>query len=270
MRRRTQALLGLAAVATLGVSAQAAFVAYNDCQSTGASNPANTTTIGYGGSGTSGVLKDFATGAATGVNVAVVISSGVNTEGSGPTAEFPAGSDAGKMFNGKAVNTGNVIYYASTAGWTVDLVFTGLAPGQLYNFATTLDRGDSSPAPAGGYPDRWTRISISDADSYTYASSAGAVKISDSTTSIQSYNTINGYMAQWTSINAGADGDFTIRFTHEPTNGALSAPYPAGASQNTTRGYGPSVFALSTVPEPATLGMLGVAALGLIRRRRAN
>lgn len=270
MKSRTQVLLGLATIATLGVSAQAAFVAYNDCQAAGASNPANTTSIGYGGTGTSGVLNDFATGASTGVNAAVVISSNVQTAGSGPTAEFAAGTDAASLFGGKIANTGNVIYYAANTGWTVDLVFTGLVPGQSYNFATTLDRGDSSPAPAGGYTDRWTRISILDADAYTYASSAGAVKIGNDTTSIQSYNTANGYVAQWTAIDAGPDGDFTIRFTHEATNGALSAPYPAGATQNTYRGYGPAGFSLAAVPEPSTLGLLGVGVYGLIRRRRAD
>lgn len=269
MKGRTQVLLGLATLATLGVTAQAGFVAYNDCQASGASNPANTTTFGYGGVGTSGVLKDFATGASTGVSVAVNISSGVNTGGSGPTAEFAAGTDADKAFGGKIANTGSVIYYGPT-GWTVDLVFTGLTPGQRYSFATTLDRGDSSPAPTGGYTDRWTRISILDADGYTNASSTGAVKISDSTTSIQCYNTTNGYIAQWTNIDAGPDGDFTIQFTHETTNGALSSPYPGGATQNTNRGYGPTGFSLAAVPEPTTLGLLGVGAYILIRRRRAD
>lgn len=135
--------------------------------------------------------------------------------------------------------------------------------------ATTLDRGTLTGAgdPGTGYADRWTVISLTDADSSTYASSSAAFKVSETATSIQSLNTVNGYIAQWTNINPGIDGDFSVRFTY--SSGGAGMDRPIGSAQNSVNGYGPAVFSVEAVPEPATLSLIGLAALPLIRRRRA-
>ena len=61
-----------------------AFTAYNDCVPYESTNPANTTAIGLGtGSTSSGVLKDFASGASTGVTLTVTnVNAGL--DGNGP------------------------------------------------------------------------------------------------------------------------------------------------------------------------------------------
>ena len=56
------------------------------------------------------------------------------------------------------------------ADWYVDMVFSGLDPAMTYDITTTMDRGVSTNT------NRWTKISISDADAFTYAASAGSVE----------------------------------------------------------------------------------------------
>ena len=175
---KTAWVVGLS-VSLLGSAAQAAFTAYNDC--IGVGNPTNTTLVA---SGQTGQLLDFTSGATTGVSVQVVNNLAI-VGGSGASALFTAGSDAANMFNGKVDMSTSVIYYGPD-GWYVDLVFTGLDAGKTYSFATSLDRGDMSPAPAGGYTDRWTVISLSDVEGSTYAASTGAWKVSEAAVSIQS------------------------------------------------------------------------------------
>lgn len=263
----------LAAVASLAVAATAhatGFTAYNDCQSSTSGNPANTTLIGYGDAAatTSGLLKDFNTGTVQAATATIVLSNTTNTAGDGSVTEFTAGTDAANMFGGKVVDTGKVIYYGNS-GWYVDLLFTNLTPGSTYDFATTVDRGTGGTIAAPGYySDRWTVITLSDVAASTYASSAGAFQVSSTATSIQCYNTINGQIAQWSGISPGTDGDFAVRFTYATD----PSQFPSGASQNTTRGYGPAMFMLQetsgSVPEPTTLSLLALAGLPLLARRR--
>lgn len=266
------AILTAVAGVAMATSAQAQFTAYNDCQSNVGGNAANTTLYGHNGNSsgtsdtalTSGPLKDFATGAIQAVTVALNGNGAIN--GTGATAEFTSGSPAANMFGGKVTNNGWVNYYGST-GWSFDLVFSNLTPGAKYTMATTVDRGNGSPAPTTGYTNRWTVISLVGADSSIYASSAGALQVSPTATSIQSYNTAAGYLAQWTDIAAGADNTFSVHFTY-PAN---SSEYGA-SGQDGVKAYGPAMFMLqetAVVPEPASLSLLSLAVLPLLRRRRA-
>jgi hypothetical protein len=239
MKRR---VLGMALVVFASATmARADWTAYNDCigvsdTATMTDNTAANASKYYRGQ--SGLLKDFATG--TSVSASVTVNTTGNTQGPGggaPSA-FAAGTDAASIFSGKVDLTNGVIYYGDS-GWTVDLVFTGLNSTSQYALATTFDRGRSD------YTDRWSVVSIQDADAYTYASSAGTWKVSDSAVSIQSYNTANGYVAKWTGIKAGADGDFTIRFTQAANTPGVQIP--VGATQNDRLGYGPGAFMLQEI-----------------------
>ncbi|MEJ5200980.1 MAG: DNRLRE domain-containing protein [Anaerolineales bacterium] len=215
-------------------AADFAWVAYNDCSgTTGGNTTAYTVTAGS----TSGVLKNYATGASTGVTVTFTSSGNpyVNTS----TGTYPSsGTDAYNTFYSKA-NMAGVIQYGNS-GYYIDMTFTGLNPAKTYTFATTANRNDAS------YADRISRFTISDIDGATNASTSGVNVIDNYSVYFSTgYNTTNGYVARWTGIQPGTDGDFTVR-VQEQTAG--------------NKGYGPSVFMLaeeaSSTPTITTTGTL--------------
>ena len=186
-----------------------AFTAYNDVvwSSPQPMPLANVTTIciGSGNPGpTSGVLKDFYTGVSTGVTASFTDSGGVvyQPDLTGGGIETNSGTDAYNTFTAVGVKVAGVVYYGS-AGWYVDLTFTGLDPTKLYEFTTTANR--SGPT----YTDRITKYTISGADSYSNTSSFGGAGAL--TTFCTGDNTLNGYVARWTSVNPGTDGSFKVR-----------------------------------------------------------
>jgi hypothetical protein len=206
---------------------RAAFTAYNDVvwSSPQPAPPANATTIciGSGSPGpASGVLKDFYTGASTGVTATFTQNGGVvyQPDLTSGGVEPNAGTDAYNVFTSVGVKVAGVVYYGST-GWYVDLTLTGLDPAKHYEFATTGNRNGST------YTDRIAKFTISGADSYTNTSTSGGAGAS--TLICTGYNTVNGYVARWTNVSPGADGSFSVRAE-------------AGTSQNST--YAFSVFML--------------------------
>ena len=105
------------------------------------------------------------------------------------------------------------------------VTITGLDPAKTYSFATTANRDNSS------YTARISRFTISDITSATNASTPGVTVVSNESVAFSTgYNTVNGYVARWTGIQPGSDGDFVIT-----TN--------AHTTENNA--YGPSVFSLS-------------------------
>ena len=243
------------------------FIAYNDCRlpNEGAhTNPANTTLWGWGvgSTGTMGQLKDFGTGIDTSVTVEMVENGATESSG-GTGGPMPnAGTDAHTIFDGMVDIAHPLIYYGENEGWWVDMRFSGLDASKKYTLATTLNRGN--------YDNRWSVVSISDADAYTYAASAGAHKIDDAALSIPSLNTDTGYVAKWTDISAGDDGGFTVRFTHAT---AANGGIPPNESQDGRKAYGPACFMLQEVPEPSTIVLAAMGLLfcliGWARRRSA-
>ena len=193
------------------------FTAYNDCvyRSSDQYIGPNVTTYGIGNDFTgssSGELLDQTTGNPTGV-IATLTQSGNVVWQPDPTnggADTAVGTDANNTFNGFADMTG-VIYYGPSAGWYVDLTFTGLDPTKTYTFATSASRGN--PA----YTDRPTIYSIMDADTYTNASTTGVNVVSEEEVWFNTGDNYNeGFVARWTNITAD-DGSFTIRATHHST-----------------------------------------------------
>ncbi|MBN2269369.1 MAG: lamin tail domain-containing protein, partial [Sedimentisphaerales bacterium] len=189
---------------------------YNDCvYEEGQHRGNNVTTYGIGngfGGAASGPLLDQATGEPTGITATLTQSGGVNWQPSGTGgSDCAAGTDAYATFGEFADMTG-VIYYGST-GWWVDLTFTGLDPSTDYTFATSSARNS--------YSDRWTRYTISGADAYTNASTAGVYEIPGSGGAAVRFNTgdnhSEGYVARWTGIRA-SDGTFKVRAEADPDN----------------------------------------------------
>jgi len=213
--------------------APANWTAYNDCvydttQHEVAINPngqlvhyiaANVTTFGVGSGfsgSTSGELVDIATGIGTGVTATLTQSGGVvwqpdassNWYGGYDTA---VGTDARNTFGGIADMTG-VTYYGSSAGWYVDLVFTGLNPDKKYTFATSAARCKPT------YTTRYSVYSISGADSVANASTSGVNVTSDTEVWFNTGDNYNdGYVARWTNVEPGSDGSFSVRATHHST-----------------------------------------------------
>jgi len=185
--------------------AAAGFTAYNDCSKGDGTNPANTTE--YPGNGSySGLLKDFDTGATLPVTITLVTNLITYDGGGGPMPN--AGTDAHTTFNGKVVFD-NVIWYTATSnGFWMDAVFTGLDPAKEYEFATSANRGGSG----SDYASRYSKFTITDMDSAENGSTPGVTVNSDtSVTFCTGMNTVNGYVARWTKIKCGSDGDFTVR-----------------------------------------------------------
>lgn len=219
--------------------ASAAWEAYNDsAYKSGQVNADNVTTIGLGrnfeGEGTSGVLRNFITGEATSVRVEYLetFSTGSINSGGDP-AFYEEGTDAWALFHDKVDISGNMSY-GDSPGWAADLVITGLDPTKRYTFAGTANRNGGP-----GYASRVTNWKIIGAESFTYASSAGAQKIAEDSVEFSTGDNSAGYVAAWTNIDPGADGTVIIRTSH--TVGEANGGSP-GASP--FQGYAGGVFML--------------------------
>ena len=172
----------------------------------------NVTTYGTGNNfagETSGPLLDQTTGEPTGVIATLEQTGGVNWQPSGSGGnDCVAGTDAFNTFGGLADMTG-VIYYGST-GWHVDLTFTGLDASTEYTFATSAARCD--------YSDRYTRYTISGADTFSNSSTSGVDVISEDSVRFCTGDNYNeGYVARWSGIRA-SDGTFEVRAEADPDN----------------------------------------------------
>jgi hypothetical protein len=123
------------------------------------------------------------------------------------------------------VDSTGLIVYGSDSTWYVDLTFSGLTAGKTYTFATTANRNRNE----SDYISRVSRFTISDVVSATNASTTGVTVVNNETVAFSTgYNTVNGYVARWTGIVPGEDGDFKVRVNANSGNLA----------------YGPSVFML--------------------------
>jgi len=197
-------------------------------------------------SASSGQLKNYATSAGTGVTATLTQSGGVVWQ---PIVGCVSGTcwsggydtsvctDAYNTFHGIVDMTG-IVYYGS-AGWWVDVTFTGLDPSKTYTFATSASRAKSTTDGAPGYTNRWTIYTISDVDAATNASTPGTTEVSNpySVRFNTGNNHFEGYVARWTGIRPGTDGSFKVRATADPN------------SESGYKAYAFSVFELQSADE---------------------
>lgn len=235
----------LGALALLGQSAQAGWVAFNDsAYKDGQINAPNVTTFGWGrnfvGEGTTGNLKDFLTGETTPVVVTyseTISSNSINS--GGDAATYGAGSDAEGVFGGIVDISGNMSY-GDSPGWSADLTITGLDPAKRYTFVGTANRNGGA-----SYAARVTNWKLIGADAFVYASSPTAQKIGEDSVEFSTGDNSSGKVARWVDIAPGADGTIIIRTSHSvgEANGGIP-----GASA--FQGYAGGVFSVSE-QEPA-------------------
>ena len=108
----------------------------------------------------------------------------------------------------------------------MDVTFTGLDPAKTYSFATSANRAGGT----GGTPPYTTQVSrytISDATTAINASTSGvtvttSVFSNDTSAFATGENTVKGYVARWTGIQPGSDGDFKVR---AQANGSVIEAY---------------------------------------------
>jgi hypothetical protein len=188
--------------------------AYNDCVHEGSQYIGqNVTTYGIGNGfagATSGPLIDQATGEQMGITVTLTQSGGVNWQPNPGAAgsDCAVGTDAYTTFGGIADMTG-VIYYGS-AGWWLDVTFTGLDSGTAYTFAASSARCS--------YDDRRTIYTLTGADTYSNASTNGVDVLAENKIRFNTGdNYSQGYVARWTGITA-SDGSFTVRAEADPSS----------------------------------------------------
>ncbi|MGD8501947.1 MAG: chitobiase/beta-hexosaminidase C-terminal domain-containing protein, partial [Phycisphaerales bacterium] len=104
-------------------------------------------------------------------------------------------------------------------GWWVELNFTGLDPGTDYTFATSACRGNPS------YTNRWAVYTLTDADTYTNASTTGVDVLAENSVRFNTGdNYSDGFVARWTGITA-SDGSFTVLAEADPSSSESRKAY---------------------------------------------
>ena len=214
-------LAAISALFTASAYSQVTWEAYNDHRS-GASTGANTSLIEMRLNGTTGTLKNYATGADLAATMSV--------EEEGLSDDFGAngapdvGSPADTFFTGKCTIGGagadGIPGIKSSLSTMIRLRFSNLDPTKRYKFRGTTCRGIST------YVDRWSIFKIVEADSavaahviahvegtpdgmFTSTSYADAGILPDEV-ALNSGNNLAGSLVGWDDINPGADGTFAI------------------------------------------------------------
>jgi hypothetical protein len=181
------------------------FIAFND-SSAGPQTGINTTLYRADGT-TAGLLKNSATGANTAITLTTLATSVTyQTNGAAPAA----GTDAAAIFNGFvdfSTQVNNSIELAAGSSYTYR--FTGLSTTARYGFTGTGIRGEPT------YTNRWTLVTLVGAVGFTPAHSSGNGIVVVAPNQVAVWTGANhqagqGFVAQWTDIDAGADGQFEI------------------------------------------------------------
>ncbi|GMU22459.1 MAG: hypothetical protein AMXMBFR13_25450 [Phycisphaerae bacterium] len=213
--------------------------------------------------GGSRVLKDFSTGADTSVTLTMTASTSPirsHLDGTTGSASYTLGTPAHSVFAGIVDPSGylrddQVPNPIQPPFANVALDFTGLNPAKTYELVLFGSRQGSGVVT----PTRSVQFTLSDVDSFTNASSIGAVfgGPADPSTSYDSGGATNqtlGLVAQYVNVQPGADGDMRVLVT-APSNSPSGKWYA-------------NALRVVEVPEPTALCMLLAAAPMLLRRRR--
>ena len=212
------------------------FVSFNDHYSGPATHPNATAwnvfgTTG-GAPGTSGPLRDIASGATLGVVLTITTNNAVQ---GGTTSGAPsAGTPAYSVFN-NYVDFGNgTLNHAIQipAGANVSHTFTGLNPAKRYSYKATGIRGEAT----GAYTNRWTLFELvgavsfipaHSANTFTNGLAAGQVALNTGNNNTPT----SGDIIDWENIAPDTNGTITItatQFTGAAPGNSPLGPYGYG------------------------------------------
>jgi hypothetical protein len=123
------------------------------------------------------------------------------------------GTEAYDVFGGVLDAEGLLSY----PGPPVELLFEHLDADLTYELVLFGNRNEES------YTDRRTRVILSGAESFSNTSTPGALIATtstpdDTTTIVNGYNTVNGFVARYRDIRCGEDGSLRITIPNEDTH----------------------------------------------------
>ena len=239
------------------------WVAYNNLSAgsvaSGHTAPANTTEYtwdgDFAGEVQSGLLAKYASGASTGVTMAITHNGTGQLfwEGGGAYPGGPGGTIFADVMG--ATYDDNMVLHS--LGSVQTIIFSGLDPTKLYTFAGAATKDPN-------YFDGLSTIEIVGAD----ASTDGNILSGLMPTTFAAFNgtetatkTFLTYddddLVLWSNISPGADGTFSIVGTQVVFG---------------NRGHSPAfdtiALAQQDIPEPATMSLLALGAVALVRRRK--
>ncbi|HUS34207.1 MAG TPA: lamin tail domain-containing protein [Verrucomicrobiae bacterium] len=227
-------LVTCALILPLPISAQ--WVAYNDhAPGPGTSQNATTWDVFGNPPGSSGPLKDIATGATLPVSLTIA-QSGAGISSSNTQGIPSPGTPVYAAFNGFVDFQGSPSPSIEVSvGGLVTYTFSGLNPQKRYSFMGSAVRGNDA------YTNRWTLFELSGALSFTAAHTKNVLTngnvqlISPSQAALNTgvnHTPETGDMVVWTDIDPGPEGTFSI------TCQQYDGPVPNGGASDGIKGYG--------------------------------
>jgi hypothetical protein len=171
-----------------------------------------------------GLLKNYQTGSDTAMPTVTFTmgAAGLRVSSGGAGGNPTPGTDAYEVFHNIVDFGPNTVYYGS-AGWWVEIKFTGLVSAMRYTYVGTAIRSSN-------YPARKSLFTILGHVSANNSSSDGVVsKTANTTILLAGDNSAPGvgYVVRWDDIVPAADGSFTIRAEATADSEGGSA-YPLG------------------------------------------
>jgi len=177
------------------------WVAFNDLRNHSSTSASYVTEFTYNNQ--SGSMKDSSDGSTLNSRISGSYVSSLDAFTNG--ANCNSGTDAYKWFNGIADVSG--VYQMGSSAIDHVVTFEGLDPNGEYEVVLTTNRNGGS-----SYSNRWTKVTIQSATSYTNESSTGTVSYGQGAISFSTgNNTSNGYVARWSNITPGSDSSFSIK-----------------------------------------------------------
>jgi len=207
-----------------------------------------------------GELKNYDTGADTGVTLSMTSDDPYSSSYTNQGAISDAGTDGYAVFNGIVGCKGLM------SNGDVTLTFTNLDTALTYNLVIFANRDEV------GYTDRYGLFTILDADSFTNLSSSGTTTTTNSTEFCTGYNTTNGYVARFSHIAPGDDTAFKITLESGPQGSAGKGKYITALMLETETETGLLLELSGTKPLKQMLCLLGLGMMlcGCVLRRRSG